>query len=756
MEPAGVSPNGTNAKSRRGIYAIGCRDGRTEQRKEGKIMSRKLLFATMASMLMFDANASTVLTSQTYVDGVAAEKVDIAQGVGTNNANVGKTLVVNSSGNLELGTIAAGNFIEDSITDGVTNKAPSENAVHDALADKQNTITTGLVEFNDDPDFMLPAIVTYDSTDGVTGNKIGILDQETIADDEGYLSLYSYNGGGYGAEMDNYVPTVRAVAEELNNIWNSIPSTSNLQTKIPATGTSTFDNGGSIVTTTGTNGVVGEKFIWTASDGDMTDWEELWNGAWNSVSESAIRHSIPDVNAVDAGLRTRQTKIPASGYNDYWGNDHYNNNSPDNNSLSWLSPTVKGTGLVTKTSSAGMVGERKIFEAADVANYGTGTTTENQIQDISIPTVGAMMAAIANSVVSLPTGTAGNVVTYNSNGAIGGSVATYDGSTTYNASTDAGKIATAAAVETKQTQIPAGTAGNIVTYTGTAGSVGSVATAGAPTYDNSGELTNDTSIPTMGAVVNQRAHFGTSTTAKATATKEVSIPDLTALNEGLILVITPTITSTAGDSSLQVTGANNVVLGTHQMKYHNVALTDTTDGYVWVANTPALWIFHDNAWHFIAYGKYDSNTTYAAMSVAEGIAGTAENARSMYASRLKEIIQGTTLTGLDTTDATTVVATDSITTGIGKLQAQITDVAGDVPTLPTGTSGNVVTYNSNGAIGGSVATYDGSTTYNASTDAGKIATAAAVDTKQNKMTCTRWFDNTEHTDANCLLWSIAN
>ncbi len=74
--------------------------------------------------------------------------------------------------------------------------------------------------------------------------------------------------------------------------------------------------------------------------------------------------------------------------------------------------------------------------------------------------------------------------------------------------------------------------------------------------------------------------------------------------------------------------------------------------------------------------------------------------------------------------------------------------------LPTGTPGSVATYNAQGNIGGSVATYDGSGTYNAGTDAGKIATAAAVNTRQAKKTCAGWPDGAEHTDANCWLWNM--
>ena len=135
------------------------------------------LIAVITSVFALNAYANTVLTSQTYVDNADAQKVDIAQGVGTNNANVGKTLVVNSSGNLELGTVSAGNYVEDSITDGVTNKAPSENAVHDALANKQNTIpATGTNSSTPGS-----TVVTYTGTAGQIGER-GIYDGSTTYD----------------------------------------------------------------------------------------------------------------------------------------------------------------------------------------------------------------------------------------------------------------------------------------------------------------------------------------------------------------------------------------------------------------------------------------------------------------------------------------------------------------------------------------------------------------------------------------------
>ncbi len=87
--------------------------------------------------------------------------------------------------------------------------------------------------------------------------------------------------------------------------------------------------------------------------------------------------------------------------------------------------------------------------------------------------------------------------------------------------------------------------------------------------------------------------------------------------------------------------------------------------------------------------------------------------------------------------------------------------------IPAGTTGSVVVYN---GIGRSTGYGDGGQTQftekaiaNAPiinngtlTNGNDIASINAVQTKQNKMTCTRWLDNAEHTDANCLLWSMAN
>ena len=136
---------------------------------------------------------------------------------------------------------------------------------------KQDKITTGNIMFYDDPDgtegdLYVPGLVAYDpQTSALSGNKIGILDQETIVNDEGSLNLYG-TPGGYGSEMDNYVPTVRAVAEGL----------AAKQNKLPAAWTSTTiyyliaSTGGQTIDLTATEGNVGRRYITAGGSQPLT------------------------------------------------------------------------------------------------------------------------------------------------------------------------------------------------------------------------------------------------------------------------------------------------------------------------------------------------------------------------------------------------------------------------------------------------------------------------------------------------------
>ncbi|MBO7559676.1 MAG: hypothetical protein J6T27_00780 [Alphaproteobacteria bacterium] len=74
--------------------------------------------------------------------------------------------------------------------------------------------------------------------------------------------------------------------------------------------------------------------------------------------------------------------------------------------------------------------------------------------------------------------------------------------------------------------------------------------------------------------------------------------------------------------------------------------------------------------------------------------------------------------------------------------------------IAAGTSGNVVTYTGTAGQVGSVGVYNGSTTYNASSDASKLATAGFVETKQEKLTCAGYVDGHANDDNYCWLYSL--
>lgn len=114
-----------------------------------------------------------------------------------------------------------------------------------------------------------------------------------------------------------------------------------------------------------------------------------------------------------------------------------------------------------------------------------------------IPTMGAVMAQIQNSAVTLPTGTAGSVVLYNGSGAIGAERAI---ATTLGTDTTATTLPTTGAVVTglngKQDNLGgtvggASTAGKVVTATATAGTVGYTAIDTTVTNGSSNLVTSD-------------------------------------------------------------------------------------------------------------------------------------------------------------------------------------------------------------------------------------------------------------------------
>ena len=106
-------------------------------------------------------------------------------------------------------------------------------------------------------------------------------------------------------------------------------------------------------------------------------------------------------------------------------------------------------------------------------------------------------------------------------------------------------------------------------------------------------------------------------------------------------------------------------------------------------------------------------------------------------------------------EGTTYSGTTAQKIQIPTIGAVMAAISNNQVTLPTGTANSIVMYNANGNIGGSrtIATSVGTNT-SATTIPTTGAVVTGLNTKQNKMTCTRYVENAEQTDANCLLWSI--
>ena len=160
-------------------------------------------------------------------------------------------------------------------------------------------------------------------------------------------NVRSFYGSGY---LQTFAPTLDALAEESFTLYKLIDTK---QDKLSGTS-------GNLVTYGTTAGSTGSKAIAT------------------SISNNA--NTVPNTQAVYNAVNARQNVIPVAGK--YRSS---NTATTDTTISDWTATNIKGTALVTKpTSSNGVVGERKIFEA--------GTTyTNDAATNIQIATIGAVM-----------------------------------------------------------------------------------------------------------------------------------------------------------------------------------------------------------------------------------------------------------------------------------------------------------------------------------------------------------------------------
>lgn len=277
--------------------------------------------------------------------------------------------------------------------------------------------------------------------------------------------------------LSSATPTDRQIVASkayVDTKQNKIP----VQTMTIGTGNTAFTAPLSLVSyPTTTDGAIGQLAV--LDENAVTNYATANNINTNSLYEArdllinTMTNVMPDSvpNSSLVGELFEVSKIPASGQYDIFGNNPYTNGNGTTNT-DWLNANVKGTGVATRTGTNGVIGERKIFESTDVANYHATGLTQNQkdIQDISIPTMGAVMTAInAHTPATLSWTSTETTATQ-------GYSTTFDDTTGNWPTADANKLvdttALASALALKQNKIPAGTHGannSVITYDATSG-----------------------------------------------------------------------------------------------------------------------------------------------------------------------------------------------------------------------------------------------------------------------------------------------
>ena len=153
-------------------------------------------------------------------------------------------------------------------------------------------------------------------------------------------------------------------------------------------------------------------------------------------------------------------------------------------------------------------------------------------------------------------------------------------------------------------------------------------------------------------------YYAESTSAADAVEKTVSIPAITELNAGQVIIVKPTITSTVANSTLKLNSFT-----AYPMLYGGSNITTSTDSKVWSAYIPSIFVFDGSYWRFAGHGA-DDNTTYSINYMI--YAGTANAGTGTYAvSRyglLMQKLDGTWETLKDTSTNYTTATTKTVNT----------------------------------------------------------------------------------------------
>ena len=621
-----------------------------------KVLTSRVVLCTIVSVFTigFSALADNTIpvadfktvTSKAYVDSLISNN-DISghkvNGVALSNANItlygrsstGATTaakavkVYNSAeGDVTIGALSTGMVIVVKPTYTATTTAPTTLNVNSLGAKPMRyngaAITTADAAkvWNKDN----PSIWVYDGTNwnfagGGKGTDNLVWGASETTSTNAYDTTFV---GDTGATANAWPAADKTKIVDTSALANALALKQN---KIDAQNTSLIPgqqviNGvpSSVIAPTATPGVVQQVALWDADGGDSASWD-LETAYGVATERSAIRQSIPTVGAVETGLALKQNKIPVGTT----PNNLYTNGS-----------------VLTYTNSAGTVGEKYIIDSnmfIDLVDGIENWTNDYQNMLVNAGDIGSMLqrldwSSTQSAAINAYNSTFGN----GTNQWAGNSAFLINGQFLANS------------LALKQNKIPAGTAGEILTYSGTAGQLGTPWVVLSNLFGEDGDAIENYSTTFDGTYGN----WLTSSANKLITTNVLA--DVLVLKQNKLPAAG---TSTTGTINLASTGGETIDLKT--------TAGDVGMRYITAGGSQPL-TQKTGADNVILY---INGTKTLAQYQTSNFGGTGNSATTN-----QNYIKGA------------LVSLELLKDVYGELNAKITNNA-----LPTGTAGTVVTYN---------------------------------------------------------------
>ena len=336
----------------------------------------------------------------------------------------------------------------------------------------------------------------------------------------------------------------------------------------------------------------------------------IWSG-----SQWSFQYVLNNTTFTQAQVDALNSNITANAVNNY--DSHLADTTihvTSSDKTTWNNKRDKATGsqLVYTVNSSGNQSTLTYTSNATASTIAYRTT--GGVLSVGTPTANAHATTkqyvdngLSGKQATLVSGT--NIKTINNNSILGSGNITIDSLPSQ--SGNAGKYLTTDGTDASWVTPPtlpsqSGQSGKYLTTDGTDASWSDLANVA-----ESGDYTDLSNKPKFNGIElgsTSKSFYGVSESLAEDTLKEVEISTITELEVGQVIIVQPTATSSAINSTLQL---NN--FADYPMVYNDAAINATTAGIVWAANVPAWWLFNGTSWVFLGHGL-DKDTTYTALS----------------------------------------------------------------------------------------------------------------------------------------------